>query len=171
MKYARITVRGKTVDITVPYNYDIDTLVKKHLAWIEKKIGEYELLLEKSKHVRLESRSMPDFYTIVHDITQSISRETDIGMPIIRFRKMKRKWASMNSNHIMTINTTIRFLPERLIRYIIFHEMCHTIEMSHNSKFKSLIRGKYPHYTEIDIELRAYWIAIWGSNLNMPDNY
>ena len=159
------------MDITVPYNYDIDALVKKHLSWIEKKLGEYELLLEKSKQVRVEHRDASNFYTIVHGITQSISREMGIGMPVIRFRKMKRKWASMNSNRIMTVNMTISLLPERLVRYILFHEMCHTIEMSHNSRFKSLIRGKYPNYRELDMELRTYWIAIWGANLNMPDDY
>jgi predicted metal-dependent hydrolase len=172
VKYARIEVRGKTVNITVPYNYnEIDALVKKHLTWIEKKLGEYELLLEKSKAVKLEHRGGAEFYKVIHEITQSLSRETGIGMPVIRFRKMKRKWASMNSNHIMTVNTSIGLLPERLIRYIIFHEMCHTIEMSHNARFKSLIRNKYPYYRELDIELKAYWIAIWGSNLNMPDSH
>ncbi|MEM0097778.1 MAG: YgjP-like metallopeptidase domain-containing protein [Conexivisphaerales archaeon] len=172
IKYARIEVRGKKVYITVPYNYDdIDTFIKKHLIWIEKKLKEYDLLLEKSRTLKLEHRDRTKFYITVRNITRSLSMEMGISMPVIRFRRMRRKWASMNSNHIMTLNVSINLLPERLVRYILFHEMCHIIEMSHNGKFKSLISGKYPYYRKLDIELRAYWIAIEEYYLNTLSNY
>ncbi len=41
--------------------------------------------------------------------------------------------------------------------------------MSHNSKFKNLIKKRYDNYKDFDKELKAYWIAI-KSHLYMPSD-
>ncbi len=165
IKYARIEIRGMAVYLTLPYGFnDQEHLIRKHLSWIEKKLDEYELLLEKSRKVKLEHRSMNELRTLVRGMALKLSRELGVKVPLIKYRKMKRRWASMSSSGIMTVSLSVGLLPERLVNYIIFHEMCHLIEMSHNRKFKELIRRKYPNYKALDMELKSYWMAVQSLN-------
>jgi len=41
---------------------------------------------------------------------------------------MKTKWASYSQKGNLTINALLKYLPERLVRYVVFHEMIHSIE-------------------------------------------
>ena len=50
----------------------------------------------------------------------------------IYFREMKTKWASHSQNNNLTINTRLKYLPEDLISYIVYHETAHNLERKHN---------------------------------------
>ena len=70
---------------------------------------------------------------------------------------MKTKWASHSQNNNLTINTLLKFLPEDLISYIIYHETAHNIERKHNETFWTLINRKHPDYQAKEENLLAYW--------------
>ncbi|MGC8557900.1 MAG: M48 family metallopeptidase [Nitrososphaeria archaeon] len=161
VKYARIEVREKWINLVLPYGFtQEEQLITKHAAWIEKKLNEYEALRRKSHDLKLQHRNASEFKALIGHIINNYTHEMNTSLPVIKYRKMKRKWASMNSNHILTVNWFMSFLPEPMISYILYHEMCHIFEMSHNSKFKNLIKKRYDNYKDFDKELKAYWIAI-----------
>jgi predicted metal-dependent hydrolase len=168
VKYARIEVREKWINLVLPYGFtQEERLITKHAAWIEKKLNEYEALRRKSQDLELQHRNDSEFKMLIGNIINNYTHEMNTSMPVIKYRKMKRKWASMNSNRVLTVNWFMSFLPEPMISYILYHEMCHIFEMSHNSKFKNLIKRRYNDYKNLDKELKAYWIAI-KSHLYMP---
>jgi predicted metal-dependent hydrolase len=70
---------------------------------------------------------------------------------------MKTKWASHSQNNNLTINTLLKFLPEDLIRYIVYHETAHNVERKHNEIFWSLIKRKHPDYQTKEENLLAFW--------------
>src|SRR4030067_894161 len=55
----------------------------------------------------------------------------------------KRTHATIKNNNL-TINTLLKFLPEDLISYIVYHETAHNIERKHNETFWNLINRKHP---------------------------
>ncbi|MBU4075475.1 MAG: M48 family metallopeptidase, partial [Euryarchaeota archaeon] len=73
---------------------------------------------------------------------------------------IKSKWGSCSPNKNLTINTLLKYLPENLIEYVIFHEMVHLIERKHNKLFWKFIAIKFDNYEEKEKELFEYWFLI-----------
>jgi len=64
----------------------------------------------------------------------------------------------------ITINTTLKYLPENLIEYVIFHEMAHFIERKHNKHFWNIISKKFKNYKKLEKDLLIYWFLIQSKN-------
>ncbi|MEM4886490.1 MAG: M48 family metallopeptidase, partial [Desulfurococcaceae archaeon] len=71
-------------------------------------------------------------------------------------RDMSRKWASLSERGMLTINKLARYLPDALVRYIIYHEICHLLEKKHNKRYWSCVEKTIPNYEELEYKLRAY---------------
>ncbi|RKY83793.1 hypothetical protein DRQ09_09515, partial [candidate division KSB1 bacterium] len=93
-------------------------------------------------------------------IVKEISKELGVKHNRIYFRKMKTKWASLSYTKNITINRLIKYLPENLIKYIVFHELTHIIEKKHNKKFWQIISLKFKNYQELEKEMFTYWFLI-----------
>lgn len=59
----------------------------------------------------------------------------------VRITKTKSCWGSCAGNKRISLSRSLMFLPERLIRYVLLHELCHTVEMSHNDRFWRLMNN------------------------------
>jgi predicted metal-dependent hydrolase len=73
---------------------------------------------------------------------------------------MKTKWASHSQNNNLTINTLLKFLPDDLISYIIYHETAHNLERKHNENFWTLIKRKHSDFQAKEKSLLTYWFLI-----------
>jgi len=87
----------------------------------------------------------------------------------ISFRQMKKRWGSCDSEGNLKFNTRLRYLPEDLIDYVVFHELAHLLEFAHNRDFWQIIRLKFPDYKKKDQELSIYWFAIMEKTNNFQD--
>lgn len=57
----------------------------------------------------------------------------------IKITKSKGRWGSCSSKGSINLSLYLMILPEHLIQYVLLHELCHTKEMNHSSKFWSLM--------------------------------
>ncbi|MHB1830616.1 MAG: M48 family metallopeptidase [Candidatus Micrarchaeaceae archaeon] len=73
----------------------------------------------------------------------------------IKVRKC-RKWGVCKSNRMITLNYAISMLPERLLDYVISHEVAHLKEMNHSAKFWSVVSKLCPEYKKHRKELKNY---------------
>jgi hypothetical protein len=73
---------------------------------------------------------------------------------------MKTKWASCSKNDNLTINALLKYVPEDLIEYIIFHETAHTRERRHNDAFWKIIHTKFKDPETKEKSLLTYWFLI-----------
>jgi len=98
---------------------------------------------------------------LLKKIVKQVTREV-LGVNPCRIvvRKMKTRWASCSFKGTITVNSLAIHLPEHLIAYIVYHEICHLIEPRHNEAFLECIRGRYPNYGELEKELLAYEIKL-----------
>lgn len=67
----------------------------------------------------------------------------------------RSRWASCSPARTISINQKLLFLPERLVRYVLIHELCHTQRLDHSRRFWSLVGSFEPGYQSLDLELKG----------------
>ncbi len=72
----------------------------------------------------------------------------------IKFRKMKSRWGSCNSNKILTFNTELMKTKKELIDYVVVHELAHLKYMNHSKKFHALVEEFLPNSQYFSKELK-----------------
>ncbi|HEX5670067.1 MAG TPA: YgjP-like metallopeptidase domain-containing protein [Sulfuricurvum sp.] len=58
----------------------------------------------------------------------------------IRYKNMRRRWGSCDSNGVITFNVMMMQLSYRHVDYIIVHELAHMRHMNHSKAFHDLVR-------------------------------
>ncbi len=61
----------------------------------------------------------------------------------------------------------MKYLPQHLIEYIIFHEIIHVIEKKHNNRFWEIIEKRYKDYQGLERELFEYWFIISSMKIGL----
>jgi predicted metal-dependent hydrolase len=57
----------------------------------------------------------------------------------VKIRKSRTRWGSCSSKGIINLSFYLMLLPPHLIRYVLLHELCHTVEMNHGPAFWALL--------------------------------
>lgn len=66
------------------------------------------------------------------------------------------KWGSCSKENNISINFALHFLPQELLDYVIVHELAHTKERNHSSRFWVIVERIIPDYKVRRNELRKY---------------
>ncbi len=86
------------------------------------------------------------------------SSEQQIGMRANgwRLKPMRSQWGSCNSKGIIAINTRLMFLPDRLVAYIVHHEVAHLKIHSHDRSFRAAVELMFPDRLILDKQLHSF---------------
>ena len=162
IKYPRLEFKTGSLLLVLPKNYENPTtLIEKHNEWINKKEETIKRALQEAEERDLIlTRTVRELKNQVHSIAHSYRKELKFKVDKIYFRKMKTKWGSYSPNRNLTINTFLKYLPERLIEYVIFHELAHSLERKHNEGFWKIVAKKFEDYQAREDELLAYWFLV-----------
>jgi hypothetical protein len=88
---------------------------------------------------------------------QYYSKIMDLTYSDIKFRKMRSRWGSCSSKGIITFNTELIKVEEKLIDYVVVHELAHLKHMNHSKKFHSLVNQYIPDSYELNQKLKNFW--------------
>jgi len=162
VKYPRLELKLGNLLVVLPKGYrNHEKLIEKHKNWIYNKISTLKNSMEETKHRKLNlKRTDQEFRNLVHFFAEKISRELNVSFNRIYFRKMTSRWGSCSSKKNININTFLKYLPEKMIEYVVFHEMVHLVERKHNKRFWSIISLRFSDYKKIKKELFVYWLLI-----------
>lgn len=69
----------------------------------------------------------------------------------------KRQWGSCSARGRVNLNSHLLFLPPRLVRYVMLHELCHLREMNHSPAFYALMASIEPEAPAMAAELKHAW--------------
>ncbi|MCD6481740.1 MAG: M48 family metallopeptidase [Thermoplasmata archaeon] len=147
--------------VILPENYGNEKkLIEKYKEWIYKKHLFIEEAKREAKRKKVEWRSEEELKEMIEDMVEEFSKELNVKVNRIYFRKLKSKWGSCSNKGNISFNTMLKYLPEELIRYVVFHEMIHLRERRHNKNFWEMMGKKFDDYEKKEKELFAYWFLI-----------
>lgn len=78
------------------------------------------------------------------------------GLPEWRTRFMRSQWGSCSVDGRIALNTHLIKTPERIIDYVILHELCHLVHHDHSRRFYALMEKYMPDWDERRHELDGY---------------
>ncbi|MDP1785572.1 MAG: DUF45 domain-containing protein [Sulfuricurvum sp.] len=73
----------------------------------------------------------------------------------IRYKNLRRRWGSCDSNGVVTFNVMMMQLSYRHIDYIIVHELAHMRHMNHSKVFHDLVRTILEDEKQLRKELKT----------------
>ena len=162
VKHPRIELKTGDLVLILPKNKNInaDSIIEKHSLWINKKLKFISGIKEEFKNKKLIIRKEDDFIAIATDLTDKYSHKLKVRPCKIKFRYMKTRWGSCSKNGRISLNKLLKFIPENLMRYVIYHELCHLIVPKHNSNFWLLVEKEFPAYKNNEQNLFGYWFLL-----------
>lgn len=163
VKYPRLEFKTGDLLLILPKDYKKDEkdLIHKHQGWIYKKQKEIVKALQRtSKKTLNKKRDKEVFKEYVLEIAEGFMEDLGVEARQINFRIMKSKWASCSDRRNLTINTLLMYLPNDLIKYVVYHEVVHLKEKEHSKKFWDIIKKKFKYYNRKEKDLLTYWFLI-----------
>jgi predicted metal-dependent hydrolase len=172
VKYPRLEFKTGTLLLILPKGSKNEKqILQKYQKWIHKKELIIKKALEEAKTKTLnQTRTKKELRKLIHPLAKNYQTELKTKIDKIYFRKMKTKWASHSKNRNLTVNTLLKYLPQDIIGYVIYHEITHSIEKKHNERFWRLINKKYPDYENKEKDLLTYWFLIQKTINNPTSN-
>lgn len=82
-----------------------------------------------------------------------ISQELNLPFNRVFIRSQRKRWGSCSAKHNINLNMKLMFLPYRLVRYVLIHELCHTVHLNHSAKYWRLVKMVEPEVDALEKEL------------------
>ena len=154
-----VNLEGRVV-VTAPYlvsQKSIDNFVEAHQDWIKEKLKYFSKLgpitrlgggySDYRKHKESARILVKQKINIINEYYQ-------FSFKRIAIKNSRSRWGSCSQKGNLNFNYKILFLPNRLVDYIITHELCHLREMNHSQNFWNLVAKTIPDWRLCRQELR-----------------
>jgi predicted metal-dependent hydrolase len=66
----------------------------------------------------------------------------------LTIRAQRTRWASCSAGGRMSFNWRLLLAPERVLEYVVWHEVCHLEILDHSPRFWALLQRRWPAYRE-----------------------
>jgi len=77
------------------------------------------------------------------DRATALAGSTYTGLDI---RGQRTRWASCSASGRMSFNWRLLLAPERVLDYVVWHEVCHLELLDHSPRFWALVERRWPDY-------------------------
>lgn len=149
IKNMYIYIKDGKVTVKAPIRIEdkyIQEFVNKKSKWIYEKIKQ-----EKRKPKVDEKIELEDVKKLEMMVKSSIEKYTKLLKEPpnkVRIKDIKYAWGSCSSNRNISINKKLAKKDEKVIEYVVLHEMCHLKYMNHSKNFWNLVEKYMPKYQE-----------------------
>lgn len=141
----------------------IEKFIREKADWIIEKIEQ----IKGANKVNVFRSSQKEYLAYKKQAERLIARKIDklnldykFKFSKISIRNQKTRWGSCSSRGNLNFNYKIIFLPEKMIDYIIIHELCHLKELNHSGHFWNLVAQKVPNHAIIRKDLQKKGIEL-----------
>ena len=142
---------------TVPYlgkNYKLVIKLAQKSDGISKKNSRFVISLrskrpsKKKTKLLYESWILENSQSILHKAMVRYSRKVGVKPKKIQMKKLRSKWGSLSNDNTININLHLLKADQKIVDYIILHEICHLKIKQHSHHFWSFIEQFDPTYRD-----------------------
>ena len=145
------------------------------IRYIKSDISTGSQLKETSKNFLEVSGNMEDWDVVKKQLNQwckikaqpifkrmieALAEEHGFHFNKLTVRSQKTRWGSCSVNKNISLNSKLLFMSENVAKYVVIHELCHTVEMNHSSKFWQLVGDCDEDYKNNRIMLKRLGKAV-----------
>jgi predicted metal-dependent hydrolase len=98
--------------------------------------------------------------SIITSLVKEYSKSLNLPYNSISFSDTKSKWGSCSSENKLQFNWRLIMAPLLVIRYVVIHELVHTIHKDHQTIFWNKVRAVNPSYKQ-----QIKWLKLNGGRL------
>lgn len=93
-----------------------------------------------------------------------VSDETRLYFKSAQIRGQRSRWGSCSAKGTISLNCKLLFLPPELVRYLLIHELCHTLHMDHSPAFWRAVESIEPDGRALDAEINTarQYVPAWA---------
>ncbi|MFA5087317.1 MAG: M48 family metallopeptidase [Candidatus Paceibacterota bacterium] len=154
--------RNGQVGLTVPKYMPIylaEKFLKEKAEWVLEKIKHFEelkpsLILGGSRKDFLEKKESA--LALVENRLNYFNKSYNFGINRVIIKNQKTRWGSCSIKKNLNFNYKLVYLPERLVDYVVVHELCHLKEMNHSVRFWALVAAAIPVWKSARKELKNH---------------
>jgi predicted metal-dependent hydrolase len=133
-------------------------LITRHKKWIYNQAKFLNDTLSGNNQIGLcKKKTNEEFVKLINTYVSAYAQKINVHPKRINIKKMKTRWGScsiLTGN--ITLNSHLRYLPEKSIKYVIFHELTHLIRRNHDKDFWERIAQEFPDYKKMGKDLLGY---------------
>ena len=96
----------------------------------------------------------------VHPRLDDATRLAGLRYSDVQIRSQRTRWASCSPEGRMSFNWRLLLAPERVLDYVVWHEVCHLEVLDHSRRFWSLLERYWPSYRS-----EREWLRRYGATL------
>jgi len=142
-KHINISIKPyKGVRVAVPYGISLSqarAFAHSKKAWIQKHVEKMEQVEREHQHLsrRFNDIDRAEAKKILCQRLDELAKMHGFSYNRVTIRSQRTRWGSCSSKNNISLNAKLVRLPERLMDYIIVHELVHTRFKNHGKKFYS----------------------------------
>lgn len=88
------------------------------------------------------------------------SRELGVTFRTITLRDTGSRWGSCTKDGALSFSWRLVMAPEYVLKYVVYHEMAHRVEMNHSPRFWAVVASLMPEYAAAE-----RWLSRHGHTL------
>jgi len=166
IKYPRLELKTGKLVVIVPRDGDlyVPEFIDKHKDWIKDKQNLIKKYSQQKVSARKHMLTEDDLRTAIFKFIKKNESLLGTKPKRVIIKNMKTKWGSCSSSKNLCFNLLLSKLPDTIIEYVVFHEMCHLKNRKHDDNFKSLLNKKYSNPGKFELKLFVYWFHLNKEN-------
>lgn len=146
----RVVVRAPE---KIPQN-EIMKFVEEKQNWIKKHLVQMYFKAEENKKQKKEpaltnadiEKLCQKALSVIPDKVKYYAEIMGVIYGRITIRNQKTRWGSCSSKGNLNFNCLLMLMPDKVLDYVVVHELCHLRQMNHSKKFWKEVERYMPDY-------------------------
>lgn len=146
----RVVVRAPE---KIPQN-EIIKFVEEKQNWIKKHLVQMYFKAEEIKKQKKEpaltnadiEKLCQKALSVIPDKVKYYAEIMGVTYGRITIRNQKTRWGSCSSKGNLNFNCLLMLMPDKVLDYVVVHELCHLKQMNHSKKFWKEVERYMPDY-------------------------